>query len=400
MSGQAIHSHLPLSGGRLRSLDVLRGATVALMILVNNPGSWHHLYPPLAHAGWHGCTPTDLVFPFFLFAVGNALALVMPQLQAAPPRVFWAKWVKRSVLIFGLGLLLNAAPFVRWDAAGDLVLRDWGQLRTMGVLQRIALCWAAAALIVHGLGDRIATLAIGALLLGYWAACAWLGDPSDPYGLMGWFGTEIDRAVFGTLHLYRGEGIAFDPEGLASTAPAVAQVLIGWWVGQRLQRGGANAATVASLFTTAVVLGVLAYAWQLGMPINKKIWTSSYVLLTSALAIAALATLVWRVDMAAPSTKAVPWWQTASEAFGKNALFVFVLSGLLPRLLGLLRWADGVDANGLPRFITPLPWLYRTLFEGLGSDPRLGSLLFALANLAAYWALAAWLDRRRIYIKL
>ena len=180
----------------------------------------------------------------------------------------------------------------------------------------------------------------------------------------------------------------------------MAQVLIGWWVGQRLQRGGAHAATVASLFTTAVVLGVLAYAWQLGMPINKKIWTSSYVLLTSALAIAALATLVWRVDMAAPNAQAVPWWQTASEAFGKNALFVFVLSGLLPRLLGLLRWADGVDANGEPRFITPLPWLYRTLFEGLGSDPRFGSLLFALANLAAYWALAAWLDRRRIYIKL
>lgn len=391
-------SSLP-ARGRLRSLDVLRGATVALMILVNNPGSWHHLYPPLAHAGWHGCTPTDLVFPFFLFAVGNALALVMPQFEAAAPSVFWTKWLRRTLLIFGLGLLLNAAPFVRWDAVGDLVARDWSQLRTMGVLQRIALCWAAAALVVRWLGDRGALLAIAGLLLGYWAACAALGDPADPYGLMGWFGTGIDRALLGSAHLYRGEGVAFDPEGLASTAPAVAQVLIGWWVGQRLQREGASAASVARLFITAAMLGVLAYAWQLGMPLNKKIWTSSYVLLTSALAIAGLATLVWRVDMAARGTKA-PWWQVASEAFGKNALFVFVLSGLVPRVLGLLRWADGMDSNGQARFITPLPWLYRTLFEGVGSDPRLGSLLFAIANLAAYWALAAWLDRRRIYIKV
>ena len=136
-----------MSAAREPALDVFRGATVALMILVNNPGSWNALYPPLAHASWHGVTPTDLVFPFFLFAVGHALALVMPALLAGPPRVFWARVARRTALIFAIGLLLNAAPFVRWDAAGELVLRDWSQLRIMGVLQRIALCFGAAAAI-------------------------------------------------------------------------------------------------------------------------------------------------------------------------------------------------------------------------------------------------------------
>ena len=133
---------------RCRSLDVFRGATVALMILVNNPGTWAHMYPPLAHAPWHGCTPTDLVFPFFLFAVGNALAFVMPGLLAGPAAAFWAKVARRTLLIFFIGLFLNASPFVRWSAEGELVLRQWETLRLMGVLQRIALCFGAAAAIV------------------------------------------------------------------------------------------------------------------------------------------------------------------------------------------------------------------------------------------------------------
>ena len=384
---------------RFQSLDVLRGASVALMILVNNPGSWQHLYPPLAHAPWHGCTPTDLVFPFFLFAVGNALAFVMPGLQAGPAAAFWRKVLQRTALIFGIGLLLNAAPFVRWDSAGELVARDWGQLRVMGVLQRIALAWGMAALIVWLAGARGALMTVVALLLGYWLACLGLGAAGDPYSLAGWFGTGLDRAVLGAAHLYQGEGVPFDPEGLASTAPAVAQVLLGWWVGQRLQSAPPTADSVARLFVLALLLGVAAYAWQLVMPLNKKIWTSSYVLLTTALATATLASLVWRLDLPMGQKRNTGGWVRFCEVFGKNALFVFVMSGLVPRVLALLRWSDGVDGEGLPRFITPLPWIYRTLFADLGSDPRLGSLMFAVANLAAYWALAAWLDRRRIYIR-
>jgi predicted acyltransferase len=384
---------------RYPSLDVFRGATVALMILVNNPGSWKHLYPPLAHADWHGCTPTDLVFPFFLFAVGNALAFVMPGLMAGPRAAFWAKVAKRTLVIFLIGLLLNASPFLRWDANNDLVLRSWDNLRTMGVLQRIALCWGLAAVIVFFAGRtgawRIALL----LLLSYWLACLLLGDPTQPYSLQGWFGTEIDRAILGAGHMYKGEGLPFDPEGLVSTVPAVAQVLLGYLVGELILRSRLDMALIGRLCLYATGLLALGYLWQLEFPLNKKIWSSSYVLHTTGLAMLSLAVLIYVLDV---QRSRGPWTPLCSffEVFGKNPLFVFVLSGLVPRFLGLLRWPVGVGEQGQTLYTSPLPWAYQNLFAGIGSDPRLGSMLFALANLACYWGLAWWLDRRRIYIKV
>ena len=390
---------------RFRSLDVFRGATVALMILVNNPGSWAHMYPPLAHAPWHGCTPTDLVFPFFLFAVGNALAFVMPGLLAGPAGDFWAKVARRTLLIFLIGLFLNASPFVRWGAEGELVLRPWDTLRIMGVLQRIALCFGAAAAIVWLFGRRGAAgplWATAVLLVGYAAACVALGAPGDPYSLQGWFGTAIDQALLGTAHLYKGEGVPFDPEGLASTVPAVAQVLLGWWVGRMLVAGPVSAALVARLFLWATALLVVAYFWQLDMPLNKKIWTSSYVLHTTGLAMMALAAFIHLIDIRR-QPRELAGWATFFKVFGKNPLFVFVLSGFVPRVLALWRWQDGVNADGLPLWTSPLPWVYNNVFAGIGQwagDPRLGSFLFAVANLALYALLAWWLDRRRIYIRV
>ena len=395
---------------RYRSLDVFRGATVALMILVNNPGSWAYLYPPLAHAPWHGCTPTDLVFPFFLFAVGNALAFVMPGLLAGPASVFWAKVLKRTALIFAIGLFLNISPFVRWDAAGELVLRSFNTLRWMGVLQRIALCFGAAAVIVwiscrreSGRAADAPLWAAAALLLGYWLACRAYGDPADPYSLNGYFGTAIDRALLGAEHLYKGEGRPFDPEGLASTVPAIAQVLLGWWVGRMIVTGGLNTALVARLGLWATLLLVGAYVWQLDMPLNKKIWSSSYVLHTTGLAMLLLALLVHLIDIRKQATE-LRGWVRFFEVFGKNPLFVFVLSGLVPRVLALLRWPDGVNADGVAQWLSPLPWIYRHVFAGigaaLGADARLGSFLFACANLGLYALLAWWLDRRRIYIRV
>lgn len=421
---------------RLRSLDVFRGATVALMILVNNPGSWAHLYPPLAHAPWHGVTPTDLVFPFFLFAVGNALALVMARFTggAAGPEAgpyaasasngsasaFGRKVLRRTALIFAIGLALNLSPFVRWDAGGELVARSLDTLRVMGVLQRIALCFGAAAAMAWALrraGPQALLLAAAALLLAYWGACLALGTPGDPYSLEGFFGTRWDRALLGADRLYRGEGVPFDPEGLASTVPAVAQVLLGTWVGRLLLAGegvgpaGSAAAPLRRLLAWAAVLLGLALVWQVVFPFNKKIWSSSYVLLTTALAVLLLVALLHRLDGPAPGRQQprplplpMPGWARFFEVFGLNPLFIFVLSGFVPRLLGLLRWPDGVAADGTPRWLSPLPWAYRELFAPLGSlftdDPRLGSLLFALANLSLYWALAAWLDRRRLYIRV
>lgn len=389
---------------RLLALDVFRGATVALMILVNNPGSWAHLYPPLAHAGWHGMTPTDLVFPFFLFAVGCSLALVVPGQRSAGTGAFVRRIAQRVLVIFALGLLLNAAPFVYWTADGALALKSLETLRTMGVLQRIALCFGAAALLVWWLPRRWVLLAVAALLLGYWWACASLGDPLDAYGLLGWFGTDVDRALLGVNHLYRGEGLPFDPEGLASTPPAIAQVLLGWWAGHTLlQHGRVDAALLLRYFIVALLLAALAYFWQLAMPLNKKIWTGSYVLLSTALALATLAALMQTLERstnekAAELQSALPVRLCA--AFGKNPLFIFVLAGLVPRVLGLLRWPDAFRADGSVAYTSPLPWLYQNVFSGLGSDPRLGSLLFACANLSLYAALAWWLDRRRLYFRV
>jgi predicted acyltransferase len=374
---------------RFRSLDVFRGATVALMILVNNPGSWSHLYPPLAHASWHGVTPTDLVFPFFLFAVGNALALVMPRLQAGPAPVFWAKVGRRTLLIFAVGLFLNAAPFVRWNEAGEWAWKNFETLRFMGVLQRIALCFGAAAVIVRFGGRRGALWGAAVLLLGYWGACLALGAPGDAYSLRGWFGTAVDRTLLGEAHLYRGEGMPFDPEGLVSTVPAIAQVLLGWWVGEMVSHTQPGDGLVARLFLWAAPMLALAWAWQLVLPLNKKIWTPSYVLHTTALAMMALALLIHVIEIRRRPAEQTAWVRFF-EVFGRNPLFVFVASGLIPRLLGLWRTPEG----------GPLATVYQRLFAGIGSDPRLGSFLFACANLGCYAALAYGLDRRRIYIRV
>ena len=374
---------------RSLALDALRGGAVALMILVNNPGSWQHLFAPLAHAPWHGCTPTDLVFPFFLFAVGASLAFTLPQTGAD----FWPRVTKRAALIFAIGLFLNASPFVRWSAEGELVLRSAETLRLMGVLQRIAVAYFCAAVVVRLLGARGALRTAAVLLLGYWVACVSLGG-ADPYSLEGFFGTALDRALLGPAHLYQGEGAAFDPEGLASSVPAVAQVLLGHAAGRLVVRRPPDAALVARLFTWACVLVLLGAVWQWSMPLNKKLWTSSYVLHTSGLALAALALLLQWLDSrprAGPPAGAVA---ALLLAFGRNALFVFVLSGLLPRGLALLRWREGSE------WISPLPWLYRHVFAALPGDPRLGSLAYAVAVLSVLAALALWLDRRRIHIRV
>ncbi|MFN5009653.1 MAG: acyltransferase family protein [Gammaproteobacteria bacterium] len=395
------------AGGRDRALDAFRGATVAGMILVNNPGSWQHLYGPLAHAPWHGCTPTDLVFPFFLFAVGASLALVMPALQRLSAGAFTRRVAQRSLLIFGIGLLLNAAPFVRWDEAGALVARDPDTLRIMGVLQRIALCFGVAAVIAWWGGVRAALWAAAALLLGYWAALWAFAQGPDPYSLEGFFGTALDRALLGPSHLYQGEGVPFDPEGLASTLPAVAQVLLGFVVGVRLARRTANPGWWRPLLVTAAVLVAAGLVWSLALPLTKKIWTPSYVLYTTGLAVltmAALAALLdgrpgVRRDFRGPAGVLV----RGCEAFGRNALLVFALSGLVPRLLLLWRLPaeatlPGADAAAAAT-LTPLQWLYRHGFEPWSADPRLASFLYAVAMVLAYGLLARALDRRGIYFR-
>ena len=386
-----------LHGGsrRFQSLDLFRGATVALMILVNNPGSWSHLYAPLQHAPWHGCTLTDLVFPFFLFAVGNAMAFSMPAGGAAATD-FWPRVLRRTLWIFGLGLLLNISPFVRWSPQGELVWRSVENLRIMGVLQRIALSYALAAALLRLLPQRGVAPAALALLLAWWALCLALGQPGDPYSLEGFFGTALDRTLLGARHLYQGEGVAFDPEGLAATLPCAAQVLIGYRVGLELRRAAPSLQLVRRLLIAAAALLLAGLLWSQAMPLNKKIWSSSYVLLSSGWAVALLALLVGWVEVLGRSNA----WQRFLVVFGSNALFVFFLSGFLPRLLALARWQEGTNALGTPTYTTPLRWLHEHGTALLFADARLGSLAYALAMVLCYWLLARELHRRGILIKV
>lgn len=392
-----IHGRLP--EGRDRTLDVFRGLTVALMILVNNPGTWNDLYPPLAHAPWHGWTLTDLVFPFFLFAVGNSLALTSRVTTQESTDEFWLKWTRRALLIFGIGLLLNAWPFVKWGYDGLLHAKDLSALRIMGVLQRIALCWAVAALIVRMGGTRAATWASAVLLLGYWVACLLFTRGADPYSIETFFGTNLDRALLGEAHMYHGEGVAFDPEGLGSTPPAIAQVLLGYLVGNYVVHQRKSADFWRKLCFVGVALTIMGLAADSVMPINKKLWTSSYVLLTSGLAtIAVLLLLALSTVKKSVGYVLEPLWR-CSEAFGRNALLIFALSGLVPRTLALIRLHDEKANSVNGGATTLLPWIHREFFAPLGADPRLGSLLFAMATLMAYAILALWLHHRRWYFK-
>lgn len=380
---------------RFYSLDVFRGATVALMILVNNPGSWSHIYGPLAHADWHGCTPTDLVFPFFLFAVGNALAFVMPSMEQKSTGYVISKVGKRALLIFAIGLFLNWSPFIKWDH-DQLVAKAWSQVRILGVLQRIAIAYLLAALLIYFTRPKGAFVVAGILLLGYWAMCLLLGNPADPYSQAGWFGTQWDLSLLGKSHMYKMNGVPFDPEGLASTIPAIAQVMLGYMTGAFIREKGSSYEMLSRLLVIGCLMMVIGYCWDMVFPVNKKIWTSSYVMYTTGLAILVLGIMMYSLDWSSER----PGWSKFFNVFGKNPLFIFVLSGFLPRVLALLRWTDHFDAEGKPVYTSALPWLYKNIFKPIAEDQRVGSTLYAIAMIAFYWLIVYLLDKKKIYIKV
>jgi predicted acyltransferase len=389
---------------RFYSLDVFRGATVALMILVNNPGSWDHIYTPLEHAHWHGVTPTDLVFPFFLFAVGNAMAFVLPKLEAAGETIFWKKIIKRTLLIFLIGLFLNWFPFIKWQN-GELVGKQWSFIteegkasgvRIFGVLQRIALCYFFASVIAHYFKQKGAFVVSAFLLLAYWFICV-LANPADPFGLAGWFGTKVDLAIVGEAHIYKGEGVSFDPEGLMSIFGAIVQVIFGYLAGSYIIQKGKTAEMVNGLFVTGCVLLFTGYCWDMVFPINKKIWTSSYTVFTTGLALLILAVMIYMIEFKGRKGR----WSRFFDVFGKNALFIFVLSGVLPRLLALIRIPGGIGIDGKQAYLTPFNWFYENVCKPiLPAEPRIGSLIYALCFISMMWLFAWTLDKRKIYINV
>lgn len=394
---------------RYFSLDVFRGATVALMILVNNPGTWDHVFSPLLHAQWHGCSPTDLVFPFFLFAVGNAIAFVLPGLKEAGDAIFWNKIGKRTILIFLIGLFLNWWPFFAWQN-GALVFREWVDtadsaygIRIFGVLQRIALAYFFASIIAYYFKPKAIMVIATILLVGYWGLCYGYGG-ADPYSLGGYFGTAVDIQLVGEAHLYRGEGIAFDPEGLMSTVPSIVQAVFGYLVGLFIKQ---NAKVdwlfskvpftedkyfrmLSAMMVSGFLILVLGWIWSLGFPINKKIWTSSYVLYTTGLAVLTLGTVIWYVEVQNVRNSLTSFF----VVFGKNPLFIYILSSMIPSLLEI------VIVNTPKGELNVWEAFYQNICSLLPGPPEVGSLFFALVFLVIMWLIGYMLDKRKIYIKV
>jgi predicted acyltransferase len=367
-------------GTRFLAIDVMRGLTLALMIVVNLQIGEGKSYAQLLHARWHGLTLTDLVFPTFMFVVGTALSFTLEKYELLGDAAVLRKVLTRTALIFLSGYLLYWFPFFTADNAGHLTLAPISQTRVLGVLERIAIGYGAAALIVH-YGGRAGAICFGlGALLGYW----WLMHAFGDYSLAGNAAIKLDKLVLGEAHMYHGEGVAFDPEGILSTLPAIVNVLAGYLAGRFVRDHGTNGRTIARLLLAGAACVLLALWWNTVFPINKKLWTSSYVLCTVGIDLGVLAVLIYIVPGAQNRG-----WTYFFEVFGRNTLIIYLLSEAAEKLLNLARIG--------PQSV--LEWVYAVGFASWAGD-KAGSLLYALAYMLCCWAVAYAMDRKGIYIKL
>lgn len=373
---------------RLLALDVFRGMTIAGMLLVNNPGSWSAIHPPLAHAAWHGWTPTDVIFPFFLFIVGitTHLSLAGRRARGSSEREIVTQILRRGALIILFGWILGWFPF--WP------LERFTEMRIPGVLQRIgvAYIWAALLTLRGTLKQQVAIVAT--LLLGYWFAMTllpvpgqegigadWLDEPGKT--LAAW----VDRALLDG-HLWR-QSRTWDPEGVLSTIPAIGTAMLGVFAGRWIRAERSLEERLAGLFAVGAITMVLGLMWNWSFPINKSLWTSSYVLFTAGMAATALATILWITDV-----HRVRWWTRPFVIYGVNPIIAFVGSGMMARLIYSL-WK--VEYAGAPTSVQAV--VYRELFASWLA-PKNASLAFALAFVTVWLGILWVLDRRGIYFKV
>ncbi|MFZ9982419.1 MAG: acyltransferase family protein [Cyclobacteriaceae bacterium] len=374
---------------RYLSLDVFRGMDVALMIIVNSLGSFDTAWSPLLHASWHGFTLTDLVFPTFLFVIGNAMFFSMQKYEAQGTGVVLSKVLKRTFIIFLIGYLLYWFPFFSITETGEYVFRPIGQTRILGVLQRIALCYAIAALIIHFFKVKGAVWYMG-LSLAFYTWVSWaFGDLT----MEGNAGHKLDMFILGADHLYQGEGKPFDPEGILSTIPSVVNVLAGYLTARFISRNGNGYETIARLMIAGAVL-LLAAQWaDLFVPINKKLWTASYVFQTIGLDLLILPIIMFVIEHVGEKR-----WTPFFEVFGKNTLVIYILSEVL---VIMMYWIPNGAYWPVPGKVQPesvLSWLYDNLFRWTGDYT--GSFLFGVAVMLTCWLVGYVLHRRKIYIKV
>lgn len=362
---------------RSLALDVFRGLAIAGMILVNTPGSWQHIYAPLRHADWHGCTPTDLVFPFFLFATGAAMFFSFARCgYRANPEVLRGI-ARRSALLILIGVLLNAYPF----------LESLSQWRIPGVLQRIGVAYAMGALLILYCPGWLRYALCLALLMGYWALLHLFGG-ADPYTLEHNLVRRIDLALLGENHLWGGFGIPFDPEGLLSTVPSVVSVVAGFEAARLIGTTAGRGRAVLRLLLIGSGAVAAGMVWGQWFPINKALWTSSYVLFTSGIGWITLGLLMLVLDVAGQRRLGWPL-----QIYGTNPLFIYILSIVLARTLWVVEVTDSTGGT-----ISLYSWLYQQLLPL--ASPLNASLIFALLNVLLFWLLSLALYRRNIIIKL
>jgi predicted acyltransferase len=368
---------------RFLALDVFRGMTICFMIIVNTSGS-KFTYSPLEHARWHGFTPTDLVFPSFLFAVGNAMSFVMSRWNTLTQAQVLGKIFKRTFIIFLCGFLLYWFPFFYTDPTHHVLFAPLSHTRILGVLQRIALAYGIASLLVYYFKPgTVISISISILLL-YWALMLMGGEAPDPLTMTGNLGYKIDLWLMGPNHMYHGEGVAFDPEGWFSTLPSVVNVTFGYMVGKFIQEKGKSFEGLTKLLLLGATLIVIGYFWDLSFPINKKLWSSSFVVYTVGIDCVIISAIIYVVDFLGRTG-----WTRFFTVFGKNPLFIYLLSEVGATVLYVIQPEPGVSLYS---------WIYQHIYRHAGL--YLGSLLFAISWMLFCWIVGFYLDKKKIYVRV
>jgi predicted acyltransferase len=368
---------------RLIALDVFRGMTVCFMIIVNTPGNYNKVFAPLNHAEWNGCTPTDMVFPSFLFAVGIAISFALSRWQTEPGSKVLIKIFKRTVVIFVLGYLLMYPYSMMMKPQPHSIFPPFSETLLFGVLQRISLTYCAASLLFYYFKPKTVAIICISILAVYWPVLVFFGSGPDPLNPHSNAVLKLDTFLWGAGHLWIGEGYLFDPEGFLSTFPAIVTVAAGCFAGKFVQANGKNYEGLAKLLMVGFACFFIAYWWNFGFPINKKLWTSPFVLHTVGLDCMILACIIYLLDFR-KINNGVYFFQV----FGRNALFIYFFS----MLVGLAFLIIPVGKTRLSL------WIYEHFFIYAGE--YLGSLLFAIAFMLVCWLTGYILDQKKIYIKV
>lgn len=383
---------------RLLALDILRGITIAGMLMVNNPGSWSYIYKPLTHASWNGLTPTDLVFPFFMFIMGISTYFSLRKYDYTFSWASFKKIIRRTFVIFFIGLALAWFGMFLRGITGDKTLWEsiftFDHIRILGVLPRLALCYGFGATIALLVKKPALPWVVTGMLVVY-AVILLFGH--------GWEFADhnlisiVDHKVLGSNHMYGdtidGVHLKFDPEGLLSTLPSIAHMLIGFICGGLIMSTKDNKERINKLFIVGTILTFAGFLLNYGMPINKKIWSPTFVLTTCGLASSFLGLLIWIIDI-----KGHRRWCRFFEVFGINPLFLFVLGTLLSIVLGTIRVPWAAAESGV-RSLHSICYM-DVLLPLCGGDKTLASLLFALLFVCLNWVIGYFLYRKRIIIKI